>query len=69
MGDRKGFDRVLIGQTYCKETTRKTMCRWEDNIKTDLQEVGSGNMDWVALAQDRDGWRAVVNEAMNIRLP
>jgi hypothetical protein len=71
MGDGRGFDRVLIGQTFCKETTRKTTCtsRWDDNIKTDLQEVGSGNMDWVALAQDRDSRRAVVNAAMSFRFP
>jgi len=37
------------------------MCRWKDNFKMDLQEVGSGNMDWVALAQDRDSRRAIVN--------
>ena len=24
--------------------------RWEDNIKTDLQEVGCGVMDWIELA-------------------
>ena len=23
------------------------MRRWEDNIKTDLQEVGCGGMDWI----------------------
>jgi len=27
---------------------------WVDNIRTDLQEVGSGYMDWIGLAQDRD---------------
>ena len=25
--------------------------RWEDNIKMDLQEVGSGGMDWIELPQ------------------
>ena len=29
--------------------------RWEDNIKTDLQEVGGGGMDWIELAQGRAG--------------
>jgi hypothetical protein len=26
----------------------------------DLQEVGGGCGDWMALAQDRDRWRALV---------
>jgi len=25
--------------------------RWVDNIRTDLQEVGCGDMDWIGLAQ------------------
>jgi hypothetical protein len=29
-------------------------CRWEDNIKIDLREIGWGDMDWIDLARDRD---------------
>jgi len=32
----------------------RTRRRREDNIKMDVQEVGSGGMDWIDLAQDRD---------------
>ena len=32
-------------------------CRWVDNIRMDLNEVGCGYMDWIGLAQDKDRWR------------
>ena len=36
----------------------------------DLQKVRwGGSMDWIALAQDRDRWRAVVNAVMSILVP
>jgi hypothetical protein len=42
---------------------------WVDNIKMDLQEVGCGHVDWIGLAQGRDGWRKLVNAVMNLRVP
>ena len=40
--------------------------RWEDNIKMDLKEIGVDVMNWMELTQDRDHWRALVNELVNI---
>jgi hypothetical protein len=46
----------------------KPRCRWDDNIKIDLREVGWRGMDWIDLAQDRNRWWAVVNTVMNLRV-
>jgi hypothetical protein len=35
----------------------------------DLQEVGSEGMNWIDLAHDRDKWRALLNEIINIPVP
>jgi len=31
--------------------------------------MSDGDMDWIDLFQNRDRWRAVVNEVMNLRVP
>ena len=35
----------------------------------ELHEVGWEDMDWTDLAQDRDGWRALVNVSMGPLVP
>ena len=39
------------------------------NIRMDLQEVGSGYVDRIGLAQDRDRWRTLVSAVMNFPVP
>jgi len=41
-------------------------CRWLNNIGSDMQEIWWKDVDWINLAQDRDGWRAAMNAVMNI---
>ena len=43
--------------------------RWEDNIRMDIEEIGINAGNWVDSAQDRDYWRALVNAALNLRVP
>jgi hypothetical protein len=35
----------------------------------DLREIGWDGVDWIEVVQDRDKWRALVNTAMNLRVP
>jgi hypothetical protein len=35
----------------------------------DLRVIGSGGVNWIDVAQDRDQWRALVNTVMNLRVP
>ena len=58
-----------MGKPAGKRPLERPRCRWEDNIKMDLQEVGCEGIDWIELAQDRDRWRALVNAVMNLRVP
>jgi len=50
MGERMGVYRVLVVKHEGKRPLGRPRCRWEVNIKMDLQEVGYGDMDWIDLA-------------------
>ena len=69
MGEDRVVNRVLIGKPGRKRPLGIPRRRWEDNIKVDLQEVGGGRGDWMELAQDRDGWRALEGTVRNFRVP
>jgi hypothetical protein len=69
MGERRGAYRVLVGKPEGKRPLGRTRRRWEDNINTDLREVGWGCVDLIGLAQDRERWRALVSAVMNLRVP
>jgi hypothetical protein len=60
--------RVLVGKPEGKRPLGRLRRRWEDNIKMDVQEVGGGRGDWMELAQDRDGWWALVSTMRDFRV-
>jgi hypothetical protein len=69
IGDRIEECRVLMTRPDRKRPVGTFGCRWEDNIKMDIQEVGVRNTDWVDLAGDTDRFRAFLNESMKFRFP
>jgi len=69
MGEERGMYRVLVGKLEGKRPLGRPRCRWVDNIRTGLQKVGCGYMDWIGLAQDRDRWRTLVSTVMKLWVP
>jgi hypothetical protein len=69
MGEERSAYKILVGRPERRRPLGRPRRRWQDNIKMDLQGVGRGGMDGIDMAQDRDRWRALVNAAMNLRLP
>jgi hypothetical protein len=50
MGVKRSAYRVNLGKTAGKRRLGKPRRRWEDNVKTDLEETGWESIGWVDLA-------------------
>jgi ribosome biogenesis protein Nip4 len=59
----------LVGKPGEKRPLERPELRWEDNIRTDLREIGWKDVDWMQMVQDRDKWRSLVNTVMKLRIP
>ena len=58
-----------MGKPEGKRSVGRPVCRWENNVKMDHQEVRCEGMAWIDVSQDRDRWRELVNAVMNLRVP
>ena len=61
--------KIVTGKPTGKRPLGRPRRRWEDNIRMDLEEIGINAANWVGSAQDRNYWRALVNAALNLRVP
>ena len=61
--------KILTGKPTGKRPLERPRHRWEDNIRMDLEEISINAGNWVDSAQDRNYWRALVNAALNLRVP
>jgi hypothetical protein len=69
IGEKRNAYRIVVGKPGGKRPLGRPRRRWVDNIKMDLRDIRWDGMDWIDLPQDRDQWRALVNTAMNLRVP
>ena len=67
MEEGRSAFKILTGKPTGKKPLGRPRRRWEENIS--LEEIGINAGNWVASAQDRDYWRALVNAALNLRVP
>ena len=61
--------KISTGKSTGKRALWRPRRRWEDNIRMDLEEIGINAGNWVNSVQDRNYWRALVNAALNLRVP
>ena len=59
--------KILTSKPTGKRPLGRPRRRWEDNIRMVLEGINARN--WVDSAQDRNYWRALVNEALNLWVP
>ena len=61
--------KILTGKPTGRRPLGRPRRRWEDSIRIDLEKIGINAGNWVDSAQDRNYWRALVNAALNLRVP
>jgi hypothetical protein len=57
-----------VGKPEGKIPLGRQRHRWVNN-RMDIRESGFGLMDWIALTQDKDQWKTLVNTLVNFRVP
>jgi hypothetical protein len=68
MGEKRNECRILMGKPEGKGPLGRQRCRWVDNIKMDLREIGWDAVVWIDMAHNRDQWKALVNTVLNLRV-
>jgi hypothetical protein len=65
----RGVYRVSVVWSKGKRQLGRLRCRWEDNIKMDLREIGINGVNWIQLAKNRVQWWAFVSKVINLWVP
>jgi hypothetical protein len=60
--------RLLVRKPKRKRPPGRRRLRWGDNIKINLKEIGSEDVDWICLVQDTEPVAPLVNTVMDLRV-
>ena len=69
MEEGRNAFKILTGKLSEKRPIGRPRRRWEDNVRMDLEKIGINAGNWVDLTQDRSYRRALMNAALNLRVP
>ena len=69
MEESRSAFKILTGKPTGKRPLGRSRRIWEDNIRMDLEEIGINAGNRVDSAQNSNYWRALVNAALNLRVP
>jgi len=60
---------TVLSRSVVRRDFVHLLCIYNEELNEKDGSSGSGVMDWIELAQDRDKWRDLVNTAMNFQVP
>jgi hypothetical protein len=50
IGEMRNSYKILVGEPERKRPLGRRWCRWEDNIRLDLTDMGWKGVDWMHVA-------------------
>ena len=67
MEENKSALEILSDKSTGKTALRKSRCRWKENIRMDLKEIGVDARNRNDSAHDRNYWRVLIYATLNLR--
>ena len=61
MAEDNIVQKIKRWKPMCKRPTGRPKTRWEDDVLEDIKSINIGN--WKKVAQNRDSWKKVVEQA------
>ena len=65
MEEMRNIHKILVKKPEREEKNSRIKCGLYDDIKVDLNEIGSQNVNWIDMAEERVYWQGFVNTVMN----
>ena len=65
----KSSFKILTDKFTRKRLLGRPRHRWEENNRMRLKEMDVNTRNWIDSIQDIDYWEALVNAALNLRIP